>query len=78
MKTNRSKAQQAARTMDLDQPGIDVESPRGAVTRKALSFGDFVASVYGLCGERRARGVVQRAVNTRAIVFQGRQRFVVY
>jgi hypothetical protein len=44
--------------------------------KKALTFGDLIAVVYGFCGKRRAPGIVQLAVNARVLAFRGQQRFV--
>jgi hypothetical protein len=45
--------------------------------KKALTFGDFIASVYGACGRRRAGGIVRLAVNAHLIAFRGPHRFVI-
>jgi len=44
--------------------------------KKALTFGDLIATVYDTCGPRRARKIIRRAVNEHVIVFQGRQRYL--
>ena len=45
-------------------------------TDKAVTLGDFIAGAYRACGERRAKGLVCLAVNTRLVEFRGRQRLV--
>jgi len=45
--------------------------------KKRLTFGDLVATIYDACETRRARRLVRWAVNTRVVVFRGRQHFVV-
>ena len=45
---------------------------------KALTFGDYIAAVYRASGKRKARGIVQHAVNARLIEFRGQQRFVIF
>jgi hypothetical protein len=45
--------------------------------KKALTFGGFIAATYRACGKRRARGIVQLAVNAHLIEFRGQQRFVI-
>jgi hypothetical protein len=44
---------------------------------KTLTFGDFVAGVYGAWGRAKAKGVVKLAVKIHVIEFLGRDRFVV-
>jgi hypothetical protein len=43
----------------------------------ASTFGDFVAAAYRAWGSRRAKGLVQLAVNSHLVVFRGRQHFVI-
>jgi hypothetical protein len=45
--------------------------------KKTMTFGRFVAGIYGACGRQKARGVVQRAVNEHWIEFRGKQRFLI-
>jgi hypothetical protein len=42
-----------------------------------LTFGEFIASVYDACGKRKAREIVQHAVNARVLQFHGQGRFVI-
>ena len=35
--------------------------------KKALTFGDFIASIYDTCGKRGARGMARLAVNAHLI-----------
>jgi hypothetical protein len=44
---------------------------------KMLTFGEFVAGVYGVWGRRKAIGVVKLAIKTHLIEFRGTDRFVV-
>jgi hypothetical protein len=46
--------------------------------KKPLTFGDFVAEVYRAFGERRAKGIVQLAVNARLVEFRGPKRLVIH
>lgn len=46
-------------------------------SKKRLTFGEYVASVYKTCGYRRAKSQIQLAVNEQQVVFVGRFRFVV-
>ena len=41
-------------------------------------FGDFIAAAYRAWGSRRAKELVQVAVNAHLVVFQRRQRFVIW
>lgn len=38
--------------------------------KKALTFGDLIAAVYGASGKRRARSLVRLAVNGHVVVFR--------
>jgi hypothetical protein len=40
--------------------------------KKRLTFGEYVASVYKICGNKRARREIQRAVNAHLVLFLGR------
>jgi hypothetical protein len=44
---------------------------------KALTFGDFIASVYEICGKRRARAIVVHAVNAHLLQFRSPGRFLI-
>ena len=44
--------------------------------KKALTFGDLIATVYCACGKRRARGILRLCLNAHLVVFQGRDRYV--
>ena len=44
---------------------------------KALTFGDFIASVYEICGKRKAKAIVMHAVNAHWLQFQGPGRFLI-
>jgi hypothetical protein len=45
--------------------------------KSASTFGEFVLAAYRAWGARRAKGLVQLAVNAHLVVFRGRQRFVI-
>jgi hypothetical protein len=45
--------------------------------KKALTFGDLIAAVYGVCGKRRAQGIVRLAVNAQVVAFRAHKRFVI-
>ncbi len=42
-----------------------------------MTFGDFVADVYHTWGSRRAKGIVQLAVEVQVVKFCGRGRVVI-
>jgi hypothetical protein len=42
--------------------------------RKALTFGNLIETVYGVCGNRRARGIIRLAVDAHVVVFREQQR----
>jgi len=46
--------------------------------KKTLTFGRFIAAAYRASGKRRARGIVQLAVNAGLVEFCGKHRFVIY
>jgi len=37
---------------------------------RALTFGNLIETVYGVCGSRRARGIIRLAINAHVIVFR--------
>lgn len=45
--------------------------------KKTLTFGEFVAWVWGSYGRREGRRIVRHAVNARLIVFSAHARVVV-
>jgi len=45
--------------------------------KKSLTFGDFVAGVYHTWGKRRAKGIIDLAINVHVIEFRGAERFVI-
>ena len=45
--------------------------------KKSLKFGEFIASVYDVCGKRKAGGIVRLAIKARLVAFRGPQRFVI-
>jgi len=38
--------------------------------RKALTFGNLIETVCGVCGNRRARGIIRLAVDAHVVVFR--------
>jgi hypothetical protein len=42
-----------------------------------MTFGMFVAQVYGAWGKRKAGGIVRLALKSRLIEFCGQQRYVI-
>jgi len=45
--------------------------------KRYLTFGEFVAHVYDVWGERKGRGIVHLAIKTHLIEFNGDKRFVI-
>ena len=43
--------------------------------KKILTFGDFVARVYGVYSKQKARRVVRLAIKAHVIEFRGQQQF---
>jgi hypothetical protein len=46
--------------------------------KKQLRFGDWVARIYDVYGERNAPRIVQLAVQAHAVTFRAQQRFVIF
>jgi hypothetical protein len=44
--------------------------------KAGLTLGDLIETVYGVCGNRTARGIIRLAIDARVVVFQ-EQRGVV-
>ena len=42
--------------------------------KRALTFGGLIETVYGVCGNRRARGIIQLAVDAHVVVFREQRR----
>ncbi|MGD1020942.1 MAG: hypothetical protein ABSA12_16665 [Verrucomicrobiia bacterium] len=42
--------------------------------QKTLTFGNLIETVYGVCGDRRARGIIRLAIDTHIVVFREQQR----
>jgi hypothetical protein len=42
--------------------------------KKALTFGNLVETVYGICGNRRARGIIRLAIDAHVVVFREQRR----
>jgi hypothetical protein len=47
------------------------------VRKKPLTFGDFVAGVYHIWGEREAIGIVRLAIEAHVVEFRGKERFMI-
>ena len=45
--------------------------------KKALTFGELIAAIYSISGNRRARGIVRLAVNAKVVVFRGDHRYLI-
>ena len=45
--------------------------------KKPLTFGDFVAGVYRTFGNRRAKAIVQLAIELDVLKFNGKKRYVI-
>jgi hypothetical protein len=41
--------------------------------KKALTFGNLIETVYGVCGNRRARGIIRLAIDAHVVVFRKQQ-----
>ena len=46
--------------------------------KRVFTFGDFIVAAYRAWGSRQAKELVQVAVNAHLVVFQRRQRFVIW
>jgi hypothetical protein len=46
-------------------------------TKRTRTFGEFVASVYDICGNRKAGRIVQIAIKSHLIEFCGQHRVVI-
>jgi hypothetical protein len=44
---------------------------------KALTFGNLIETVYGVCGNRRARGIIRLAVLAHVVVFREQRRALI-
>jgi hypothetical protein len=42
--------------------------------QKALTLGNLIETVYGICGNRRARGIIRLAIDAHVVVFREQQR----
>jgi hypothetical protein len=42
--------------------------------QKALTLGNLIETVYGVCGNRRARGIIRLAIDAHVVVFREQQR----
>jgi hypothetical protein len=57
---------------------IDRNSQSKAVSPgKTLTFGEFVAGVYRTFGNRRAKAIVQLAIELDVLKFNGKKRYVI-
>jgi hypothetical protein len=42
--------------------------------KKALTFGGLIETVYGVCGARRAQGIIRLAIDAHVVVFREQHR----
>jgi len=42
--------------------------------QKTLTFGNLIEIVYGVCGNRNAKGIIRLAVDAHVVVFREHQR----
>jgi hypothetical protein len=42
--------------------------------KKALTFGGLIETVYGVCGARRAQGIIRLAIDAHVVVFREQRR----
>jgi hypothetical protein len=42
--------------------------------KKALTFGNLIETVYSICGNRRARGIIRLAIDAHVVVFREQRR----
>jgi hypothetical protein len=42
--------------------------------KRALTFGNLIETVYGVCGNRRARGIIRLGVDAHVVVFRQQRR----
>jgi hypothetical protein len=42
--------------------------------QKALTLGNLIETVYGICGNRKARGIIRLAIDAHVVVFRERRR----
>jgi hypothetical protein len=57
--------------------GFNLFSMKSPCKKKSLTFGEFVARMYDVCGKRKATGIVRFAVKAHLVEFRGQQRFMV-
>jgi hypothetical protein len=50
---------------------------KAQVWKKPLTFGDFVAGVYHIWGERKAIGILRLAIEVHVVEFRGKERFMI-
>ena len=46
--------------------------------QKILTFGKLIEAVYGVCGNRRAKGIISLAVEAHVVVFREQRPFPIY
>jgi hypothetical protein len=44
--------------------------------KKAWTLGNLIETVYGVCGNRRARGIVRLAIDAHIVVFREQQHII--
>ena len=57
--------------------GLKMLNMKPKSRKRSLTFGEFVARVYDVWGERKGRGIVHLVIKAHLIEFRGNQRFVI-
>jgi hypothetical protein len=57
--------------------GLKMLNMKPKSRKRSLTFGEFVAHVYDVWGERKGRGIVHLAIKAHLIEFNGDKRFVI-
>jgi hypothetical protein len=42
--------------------------------KRAVTFGNLIETVYGVCGNRRAGGIIRLAIDAHVVVFREQRR----
>jgi hypothetical protein len=42
--------------------------------KRALTFGNLIETVYGACGNRRAKGIIRLGIDAHIVVFREQRR----
>jgi hypothetical protein len=46
--------------------------------QKSLTLGSLIEIVYGICGKRRAKGIIRLAIDAHVVVFREQRRVLVF